>query len=128
MPIGLTVLGILILPIFLYSNAPEGPIKEGDIVFSTGRHRAHFVEPTQYQDSGFQGFCVLEPRTQLLVMQQPATRPDGSFIARPLDRSVHEFPDCPARADLVLHSHQVTLQSDTWSEIKDTLGKIFSFE
>ena len=125
-PIGLTVLGILILPMFLYSNAPEGPIKEGDVVFSTGRHRVHFVEPTRYQALGYQSFCVLEPRDQLIVTQRPAVRTDGSFIARPLGSSISEFPGCPQKADLILHSHQATLQVDTWSELKNTFGSLFS--
>ncbi len=126
-PIGMTVLGILILPMFLYSNAPEGPIKEGDVVFSTGRHRVHFSGPTQYQTSGYESFCVLEPREQLIVTQRPASRPDGSLIAYPLG-TTREFPGCPQKADLILHSHQATLQSDTWSGFKNALGTVFSTE
>ncbi|MGB0909710.1 MAG: hypothetical protein ACPGYT_05060 [Nitrospirales bacterium] len=125
MPIGLTVLGIVIVPMFLYSNGPEGPIKEGDVVFSTGRHRVHFIEPTQYQTSGHESFCVLEPRDQLIVTQRPTSRPDGSMIAYPLSKT-REFPDCPQKVNLILHSHQVTLQSDVWSGLQDTLVR-FSF-
>ncbi len=128
-PIGLTVLGILILPMFLYSNAPEGPIKEGDVVFSTGRHRVHFVEPTRYQALGYQSFCVLEPRDQLIVTQRPASRADKSLIARPLETLKNEknqFPFCPSEADVIVHSHQATLQVDTWSGLKDTFRNLLS--
>ena len=124
--IGLTVLGILILPMFLYSNGPEGPIKEGDVVFSTGRHRVYFVEPSQYHALGYQSFCVLEPRDQLIVTQRPATRTDGSLLAHPLGHTSSEFPFCPPKANLILHSHQATLQVDTWSGLKDTLSSLFS--
>ena len=125
-PIGIIVLGILVIPIFLYSSGPEGPIKKGDVVFSTGRHRVHFVEPTQYQSLGYQSFCVIEPRDQLIVTQLPTTRPDGSLLARPLARTTSQFPICPPKADLILHSHQATLQVDTWGGLKDTLSSFFS--
>ncbi len=126
MPIGLTVLGILILPMFIYSNGPDGPIKEGDIVFSTGRHRVHFVEPTQFHALGYESFCVLEPRDQMIVTQRPATRTDGSLLARPLGNAVSEFPICPSNADLIIHSHQATLQANTWKGIKQSLANFFS--
>ena len=125
-PIGFTVLGILILPIVLYSTGPEGPIKEGDVVFSTGRHRVHFVEPYRYQELGYQSFCVLEPRDQLLVTARPASRSDGSLIARPLGHATSEFPFCPQKAELVLHPQQATLQADTWGGFKDALANIIS--
>jgi len=125
-PIGLTVLGVLILPMFLYSNGPEGPIKEGDVVFSTGRHRVHFVGPAHVQALGYKSFCVLEPQDQLLVTERPASRMDGSLIASPLGQTTSEFPFCPPSEDLILHAHQATLQADTWGGLKDTLANVFS--
>ncbi len=124
-PVGLTVLGILILPMFLYSNAPNGPIKEGDVVFSTGRHRVHFDQPSRSTAQEPQHFCILEPRAQLLVTQRPAARTDGSLLAHPLGTTKSEFPLCPSNANLILHPHQVTLQVDTWGGIKDTLTSLF---
>ncbi len=121
--IGLTVLVILILPIFLYSNGPGGPIKEGDVVFSTGQHRVHFLDPTQFQAAGYQSFCILEPREQLIVTQRPAARTDGTLLARPLGKTTHAFPVCPPHADLILQYHQATLQMDTWSGLKDTFSR-----
>ena len=124
--IGLIVLVILTVPMFLYSSGPEGPIKEGDVVFSTGRHRVHYVESTQHQALGYQSFCVLEPRDQLIVTQRPASRSDGTLLARPLRKTTSEFPFCPPKADLILHSHQATLQVDTWSDLKNTVASFFS--
>ena len=124
--IGLTVLAILMLPIFLYSNGPGGPIKEGDVVFSTGRHRVYFVEPTQYQAAGYQSFCVLEPHEQLIVTQRQAVRSDGSLLARPLGKTIVAFPSCPPNANLILQHHQATLHADTWSGFKDTVTSFFS--
>ncbi len=125
--VGLTVLGILIIPIFLYSNGPGGPIKEGDVVFSTGPHRVSFLKPTQYQATGYESFCILEPQEQLIVTQRPAARSDGSLLARPLSSAVRTFPLCPQNADLILQYHQATLQVDTWSNLKDTVSNFFSF-
>ncbi len=42
-PVGLTVLAILAIPLGMYSFGPEGPIKKNHVVFSTGQHRAHFA-------------------------------------------------------------------------------------
>ncbi|GJL54955.1 MAG: hypothetical protein NPIRA02_20870 [Nitrospirales bacterium] len=125
-PIGITVLGILLLPMLIYSNGPEGPIKEGDVVFSTGRHRVNFAKPVDYHVLGYKSFCVIELRDQLLVTQRPADRRDRSLIAHSLGHTKKEFPFCPTKADLILHPHQATLQANTWNRIKDTLARLFS--
>ena len=42
-PMGIIVMGILILPMLFYSTGPEGPVKEGDVVFATGKHRVSII-------------------------------------------------------------------------------------
>ena len=41
-PIGLAIITVLMVPVFLYSVGPEGPLKVGDVVFATDRHRVKF--------------------------------------------------------------------------------------
>ena len=52
-PIGLTMVAVLIVPIVLYSVGPEGPLKAGDVVFSTDRHRVKFLDPTILHTQGY---------------------------------------------------------------------------
>ena len=35
-PIGLAIITVLMVPVFLYSVGPEGPLKVGDVVFADG--------------------------------------------------------------------------------------------
>ena len=61
-PIGLTIVMVLMVPVFLYSVGPDGPLKVGDVVFATNRHRVKFVDPKIPKAQGFQDFCILESR------------------------------------------------------------------
>jgi hypothetical protein len=42
--IGSAILAVLMVPVFLYSMGPEGPIKVGDVVFATDRHRVRMID------------------------------------------------------------------------------------
>ena len=92
-PVGLTVLAILAIPLGIYSFGPEGPIKKNHVVFSTGQHRAHFAEGSQYDD--YRGYCILQARDQLLVLESAEDRGDGSYLAQMLGTRKQEFPACP---------------------------------
>ena len=48
-PIGCAVFAVLMIPPFIYSIGPEGPIKKDHVVFSTGNHRAYFQDDARYQ-------------------------------------------------------------------------------
>ncbi len=126
LPIGFIVLGMLTIPVWLYSTSPEGPVKEGDVVFSTGRHHAYFSEPTRFQQLGYQNFCILEPRDQLVVLQRPAHRADGTLAAKIIGEGKTEFPFCPPQAEVILKAHQASLKVDIWGGFKDTLTHLFS--
>jgi len=67
--IGLVILIVLMVPMLLYSVSPEGPLKVGDVVFATDRHRVKFVDPNPPQTQGYQDFCILESRVQLVVQK-----------------------------------------------------------
>ena len=126
LPIGFLVLGMLTIPVWLYSTSPEGPVKEGDVVFSTGRHHAYFMEPGGFRQLGYQNFCILEPRDQMVVLQQPAHRADGTLAAKIIGEGNRGFPFCPAQAEVILKSHQASLKVDILGGFKDTLAHIFS--
>ena len=127
-PIGLTIMAVLLVPVFMYSVGPEGPIKGGDAVFSTGQQRVYFEEADAYEAFGYPSYCVLEVREQLLVLESATTRSDGTFIAQPLGTATREFPSCPTSARIILHIHQLTLKADMLGELGDTLAQLFSSE
>ena len=120
------VLGTLTLPALLYSTVPDGPVKAGDVVFSTERHRVYFMKPEQFAQAGYSGFCLLNPRDQLLIIQHPAPREDGALVARIIGQTPREFPLCPPQAEVVVKPHQVTLKVTLWSGFTDLLTHVFS--
>ena len=123
--IGLVVLAVLVVPIMLYSGGPEGPAKLGDVVFATDRHRVRFVNPESLASQGYQDFCVLESRTQLVV-QKTGIPPDGSFMAEVIGTNQEQVPYCPSRVPVLLKPHHVTLKVDLWGGVWTTLARIFS--
>lgn len=123
-PVGLTVLAILVIPLGIYSFGPEGPIKKSHVVFSTGQHRANFADDTQYQD--YRGYCILHARDQLLIVESAEDRAEGTYLAQTLGTRKQEFPACPSQSHVILYEHQITLRPDTWGGLQDALGRFFS--
>lgn len=125
-PIGLAILTVLVIPPLMYSVGPNGPIKKDNVVFSTGEHHAHFAEKTQFQILGYEGFCVLHEREQLLVLESVEAREDGMYVAQKMGARKKDFPDCPSQAMVLLHEHQITLKPDMWGGVEDALTRLFS--
>jgi hypothetical protein len=113
------------VPVFLYSVGPEGPLKIGDVVFATDRHRVKFVDPNIPQTQGYQEFCILESRVQLVV-QKIDTLPGSSMVAEPIGVERIEVPYCPPRISVLLQPYQVTLKADIWGGLRDTLLNVVS--
>lgn len=124
--IGAVILVMLTIPGFLYSLAPEGPVKEGDAAFSTGKHRVYLVDPVRYRQFGYVGYCILEPRDQVVIIQISSEHSDGSLLARPVGRTTIEAPYCPPHAEIHVLPHQVSLTTSLWGEIKASLGHWFT--
>lgn len=127
-PIGFAILAVLVIPPFIYSVGPKGPIKKDNVVFSTGQHRAYFADKTQFQLLGYQGFCILQARDQLLVLESAEAREDGTYLAQKIGTRKRAFPDCPSQSNVLLYEHQITLKPDMWGGIQDTLTRFFSSE
>jgi len=123
--IGAVILVVLLVPVLLYSVGPEGPLKVGDVVFATDRHRVKFVQPTLPQTQGYQGFCILESRVQLVVQNIDAM-PGRSMVAEPIGVETSEVPYCPPRTSVFLQPYQATLKADLWGGLRDTLLSLVS--
>jgi len=124
-PIGLAIITVLMVPVFLYSVGPEGPLKVGDVVFATDRHRAKFLDPDIPQTQGYQDFCVLESRVQLVV-QKIDTMSGSSMVAEPIGVEKIDVPYCPPRTSVLLQPYQVTLKADIWGGLRDSLSNVVS--
>jgi hypothetical protein len=124
-PIGLAIITVLMVPVFLYSVGPEGPLKVGDVVFAKNRHRVKFFDPNIPQTQGYQEFCILESRVQLVV-QKIDTMSEHLVVAEPIGVESIEVPYCPPRTSVLLQPYQVTLKADIWGGLRDTLSNVVS--
>ena len=123
--IGLAIVAVLIVPVFLYSVGPDGPIKVGDVVFATDRHRVRMMPSDSDEVGTPAAMCVLEPRVQLVV-QQMGLPSEGSMMAEPVALEKAGPPFCPPRMPVVVYGHQVTLRPDLWGGLRDTLSHFFA--
>jgi len=118
-PIGLAIVTVLMVPVLLYSVGPEGPLKVGDVVFTRDRHRVKFLDPNISPIQGYQGFCILESRVQL-VIQKIETMSGSGMVAEPIGVEKIDVPYCPPRTSVLLHPSQVTLKADLWGGLRDS--------
>jgi len=111
---------MLIIPAFLYSVAPEEPLKAGVLVFASGKQRAYLTQPARYDDLGYSGTCVLEPGDPLMITSGPGDG-NGKLVARIEGRTKMEFPFCPPQAIVIVRRHQVIQKSGLWQELQNTV-------
>ena len=123
--IGLAIVAVLIVPVFLYSVGPDGPIKVGDVIFAKERHRVRMMPSDSDEVGTPAAMCVLEPRVQLVV-QQMGLPSEGSMMAEPVALERAGPPFCPPRMPVVVYGHQVSLRPDLWGGLRDTLSHFFA--
>jgi len=119
--------GVIILtPMLLYSLAPEGPIREGDTVFSSGAHKVSLFEPDRYRQAGYEATCMLDPKDPLIVTHSPSEDESGEvIIAQVQGKSTIEWPFCPPQAELLVKRHHITQQPSILQDIRDGLLRLF---
>ena len=117
---------ILLTPMLLFSLAPEGPIRDGDTVFSTGSHKVPLFKPEQHRQAGYDSTCLLDPKDPMIVLHAPA---EGSsveeIIAQVQGKNTIEWPFCPPQAELLVKPHQVTQQPSLVKDLRDGFMKLF---
>jgi hypothetical protein len=123
--ISVAIVVVLLVPVVLYSVGPEGPLKVGDVVFATDRHRGKFVDPTIPRTQGYRDFCILELRVQLVVQKMEAMS-GSSMVAEPIGAEKIDVPYCPPRTSVLLQPYQVTLRADLWGGLRDSLSNLVS--
>jgi hypothetical protein len=110
--IGLVVLFMVVTPLVIYSQAPPGPIREGDTIFSDGSVTVPLANPLRYGRERFDGSCLLDPDDPLMVMTGPGERADELILAKVQGKTVIEWPFCPPQAEVLLLRHQIIQKPD----------------
>jgi hypothetical protein len=111
----------LVIPIALYTIAPEGQLRENDLVYSTGRHRVYYAAPRKFEQSDRSDYCVIEPRDKLVIVQ----RLEDSLLAKVEPKvSKDDIPFCPPGTTIVVKAHQVRKKEPLMTYIMDSLTGI----
>jgi hypothetical protein len=109
----------------LYSIAPDGPIREGDTVFSNGSHKVPLFQADRYRHVGYESTCLLDPKDPLIVTHSPTEGPDDEIIAQVQGKSTIEWPFCPPQAELLLNRRHVTQRPNILQDVTDGLRRLF---
>ena len=117
---------ILLTPILLFSLAPDGPIRDGDTVFSTGAHKVPLFKPDQHRQAGYDSTCLLDPKDPMIVIHAPIEGlGEEEIIALVQGKNTIEWPFCPPQAELLIKPHQVTQQPGLIKDLRDGMMKLF---
>lgn len=116
---------ILLTPMLLFSLAPDGPIRDGDTVFSTGAHKVPLYKPDQHRQAGYASTCLLDPKDPMIVLHTPTEGSDEEdIIAQVQGKNTIEWPFCPPQAELLVKPHQVTQQPSLIKDLRDSLMRL----
>ena len=115
---------IILTPMMLFSLAPDGPIREGDTVFSTGAHKVPLFQPDQHRQAGYDSTCLLDPKDPLIVIQAPAEGPDEAIVTQVQGKSMIEWPFCPPQAELLVKRHHITQQPSLLQDLREGILKL----
>jgi hypothetical protein len=116
---------IVLTPMLLYSLAPDGPIREGDTVFSNGSHKVPLFQPDRYREVGYKSTCLLDPKDPLIVTHAPAEGPDDMIIAQVQGKNRIEWPFCPPQAELLVQRNYITQQPSLLQDLRDGMVRLF---
>ncbi len=115
---------IILTPMVLFSLAPEGPIREGDTVFSTGAHKVSLYRPERHRQAGYDSTCLLDPKDPMIVLQTPPEGSDEDLLAQVQGKSAIEWPFCPPQAELLIKRYQVTQQPSLLQDFRDGMFRL----
>lgn len=108
----------------LFSLAPEGPIREGDTVFSTGAHKVALYRPEQHRQAGYDSTCLLDPKDPMIVLHASAEESDEDLLAQVQGKSAIEWPFCPPQAELLIKRYQITQQPSVLQDLRDGMFRL----
>jgi len=116
---------IILTPLALYTIAPDGPIREGDTVFSNGSHKVQLFQPDRYRNVGYESTCLLDPNDPLIVTHPPTEGPDDEIIAQVQGKNSVEWPFCPPHAELLVNRRHITQRPKILQDLAAGLRRLF---
>ncbi|MDR4481361.1 MAG: hypothetical protein R3B37_16635 [Nitrospira sp.] len=123
--IGVAAVVIVLTPMLLFSLSPDGPIREGDTVFSNGAHKVPLFQPDRYRQAGYESTCLLDPKDPLIVTHGPSENESGEvIIAQVQGKSTIEWPFCPPQAELLVKRHHITQQPSILQDLRDGVQRL----
>jgi hypothetical protein len=126
--IGLAVAVILGAPLVLYSLAPNGPIRQGDTVFSHGQQHVRLSNPFMGARTQPNDTCLLDPNSPLIIIHAPNEHGDSSITAEVQGNPSGGWPFCPVHTEVLLEIRQVFQKPAMLSGVREMLMRWFGRE
>ncbi len=121
---GLAITVILAAPLILYSQAPSGPLRTGDTIFSHGQQQVVIADPLATLGPQVRNTCLLDPNTPLIIHELHDEREEDAILALVQGNPASEWPFCPPHTRVLLSTHQIFQKPDPWDAPKRGLSWI----
>ncbi len=122
---GLAVIVILAAPLLLYSQAPSGPLRTGDTIFSQGQQEVRISTPLSMSGKNLRDTCLLDPDNPLIILELPHEDLDSDILATVQGNPGTEWPFCPLHAQILIKPHQTFQKPDLWDAPRRLLTGLF---
>lgn len=122
---GLAMIVILAAPLLLYSQAPSGPLRTGDTIFSQGQQEVRIATPLSVSGKNLRNTCLLDPDNPLIILELPPADLSGDILATVQGNPDAEWPFCPLHAQILVKPHQMFQKPDLWSAPRRLLTGLF---
>ncbi len=119
---GLAITVILAVPLILYSQAPSGPLRTGDTIFSQGQQQVVVADPLATLGPQVRNTCLLDPDSPLIVLALQYEDPDGDILATVQGNPDAEWPFCQPHTQVLLSTHQIFQKPNPWDAPKRGLS------
>lgn len=122
---GLAVTVVLAAPLILYSQAPSGPLRTGDTIFSQGQQDVRISTPLSVLGENVRNTCLLDPGNPLIILELPHEDLDGDILATVQGNPDAEWPFCPLHAQVLIKPRQIFQKPDFWNAPQRLLTGLF---
>lgn len=122
---GLAVIVVLAAPLMLYSQAPSGPLRTGDTIFSQGQQEVHISPPLPLAGKNSRNTCLLDPDNPMIIVELPHEDLNGDILATVQGNPDAEWPFCPLHAQILIKPHQTFQKPDLWNAPRRMLTGFF---
>jgi len=115
---GLAMFVILAAPLLLYSQAPSGPLRAGDTIFSQGQQEVRVFSPLSVSGKNLRNTCLLDPDNPLIILELPREDQDSDILATVQGNPASEWPFCQLHAQVLIKPRQMFQKPDPWETPK----------